>query len=212
MFDPDAFITHWGYLAIFIFVLLGNLGVPVPEETVLLLAGYLVWEGRLSLPIVLAVGITSAAVGDNLGYWLGRHYGQRAVERYGAWLIGRPKRLEAMRRIVLRWGPLSVFAARFVPGLRFAAGPLAGAMGMAFVPFTIANVLGGALFVPLVVAAGYGVGFGLGDLLRPFRRLVGGIEYPVLAFVIVSTVLLLAWRALRAALAQHRAPRGSSRT
>jgi hypothetical protein len=57
-------------------------GLPVPEETVLALAGYLVWSGRLQLLPVLVVGVFSAVAGDNLGYWLGRQYGRRAVERY----------------------------------------------------------------------------------------------------------------------------------
>ena len=78
-------IKHWGYLAIFVFVVLGNLGVPVPEESILVLAGYLVWQGDLRLPLVLLVGMLSAIAGDNLGYWLGRRYGQAAIARYGRW-------------------------------------------------------------------------------------------------------------------------------
>lgn len=66
-------ITQWGYLAIFITVILGNLGVPVPEEAILVLAGYFVWDQQLWLPAVLVVGIVGATAGDNIGYWIGRH-------------------------------------------------------------------------------------------------------------------------------------------
>ena len=72
MLDLGQLISHWGYLAIFLFVILGNLGLPAPEESILVLAGYLVWQGKLRLPLVLAVGILSAIAGDNLGYWIGR--------------------------------------------------------------------------------------------------------------------------------------------
>src|SRR5574341_1666084 len=68
MLDPNELIGHWGYSAIFLAVVLGNVGMPVPEEAILALAGYLVWRGKLRLPLVLAVGIASAAAGDNLGY------------------------------------------------------------------------------------------------------------------------------------------------
>jgi membrane protein DedA with SNARE-associated domain len=61
-------VEHWGYAAIFAAVVLGNAGLPVPEETVLTLAGYLVWRGDLRLWLVLIVGIVSASVGDNAGY------------------------------------------------------------------------------------------------------------------------------------------------
>jgi len=74
--DLRPLIEHWGYVAIFVFVILGNLGIPVPEESILVMAGYLVWQGELRLPLVLLVGIFSAISGDNLGYWIGRRYGQ----------------------------------------------------------------------------------------------------------------------------------------
>jgi len=123
-------IEHWGYLAIFVFVLLGNLGVPVPEESILVLAGYLVWQGDLRLPLVLLVGILSAVAGDNLGYWIGRRYGQAAITRYGRWVLLTPARLDATRRFVTRYGAVGVFAARFIAGLRFLAGPVAGSTGL----------------------------------------------------------------------------------
>ena len=68
MLDLSELLADWGYVAIFVVVVLGNVGLPVPEETVLALAGYLVREGVLRLPTTLAVGVVSAAVGDNVGY------------------------------------------------------------------------------------------------------------------------------------------------
>ena len=55
MTDLAQLIGHWGYIAIFVVVVLGNVGLPLPEETILALAGYLVWRGELSLSAVLAV-------------------------------------------------------------------------------------------------------------------------------------------------------------
>lgn len=98
--------------------------MPVPEESILVLAGYLVWQGGLRLPLVLLVGILSAIAGDNLGYWIGRRYGQAAVVRYGRWVRLTPARLDATRRVVARYGAVAVFAARFIAGLRFLVGPL----------------------------------------------------------------------------------------
>src|SRR5437899_2435467 len=85
--DINQLITDWGYAGIFLVVILGNIGLPVPEETVLAVAGYLVWSGRLQLVPVLIVALVSAVAGDNFGYWLGRHYGRAAVERYAHWLL-----------------------------------------------------------------------------------------------------------------------------
>jgi membrane-associated protein len=192
-------IEHWGYLAIFVFVVLGNLGVPVPEESILVLAGYLVWQGDLRLPLVLLVGILSAIAGDNLGYWLGRRYGQEAIARYGRWVLLTPARLDATRRFVTRYGAFGVFAARFIAGLRFMAGPLAGSTGLPPLAFVAANALGAVVYVPTMVAAGYGVAYGLGDYLQRFERVVGKVEHVVLIGATIGAIAFLGWRALRAA-------------
>jgi membrane protein DedA with SNARE-associated domain len=153
-------VAHWGYLAIFSFVVLGNVGVPVPENSVLWVAGYLVWKGRLSWIGVLVIGVLAAVVGDNIGYWIGRRYGQAAVERYGGRVGLTAARVDRMRRFVLRYGPFGVFIARFVTGLRFMAGPLAGSLGLPPLAFVLANVLGAVCYVPIMVGAGYAVGYG----------------------------------------------------
>jgi len=191
-------IEHWGYLAIVVFVLLGNMGIPVPEESILVLAGYLVRQGSLRLPLVLLVGILSAIAGDNLGYWIGRRYGQAAVVRCGRRVLLTPARLDATRRFVTRYGTFGVFAARFIAGLRFMAGPLAGSTGLPPLAFVTANPLGVALHVPTTVAAGYGVAYGLGDHLKRLERVVGRAEHVVLLGAIIGTIALLGMRALRA--------------
>jgi membrane protein DedA with SNARE-associated domain len=65
-------LAHWSYGAIFVAVILGNIGFPVPEETILVLGGYMAQRGALRLDIVMAIGIVSAVSGDGIGYWLGR--------------------------------------------------------------------------------------------------------------------------------------------
>src|SRR5262249_10810621 len=196
MSDLPELIGHWGYIAIFVIVILGNVGLPLPEETVLAVAGYLVWRGDLNLAAVLVVGIVSAVVGDNLGYWLGRRYGRNALPRYARWVLGHPERLETMEAFVERRGPFAVFVARFIPGIRFMAGPLAGGLGLGFLPFVAANVLGALVYVPVAVAGGYLIGYGLGDYVEHVRRVAGQVGYFVLLVVLASAVLFISLRIL----------------
>ncbi len=198
MNDLHQFVGHWGYPAIFVVVVLGNVGLPVPEETILALAGYLVWRGKLRLSLVLAVGIVSAIVGDNLGYWLGRRYGQVALPRYARWVLGHPERLDAMKAFVARRGPVAVFVARFVPGVRFTAGPLAGALGLPFPSFLLANVAGAVVYVPVVVGAGLAVGYGLGAYVERLRYLVGEVERTVMLVVLAGILAVVAVRIIQA--------------
>src|SRR5262249_14259241 len=175
--DLGVVFGHWGYAAIFAAVVLGNLGLPAPEESILALAGYAVWRGDLSLAAVLAVGGSGAVGGDNLGYWLGRRYGRVVLGRYGQWIGLSPARLRAVTARVTRLGGIVVLVARFVAGLRFLAGPLAGATGLRPATFVVANVLGALLFVPYAVGLGYAVGYGIGPSIE---RLVWRAESLVL--------------------------------
>ncbi len=193
MLDLGELIASWGYPAIFLIVTLGNIGLPVPEETVLIVAGYLAWQGYLQLSIVLVVGVVSAVAGDNVGYWLGRRYGQTAVERGAEWLGLGSDRMASMRHFVARYGAVGVFLGRFFPGLRFMAGPLAGASGLGVRPFFVANVLGAAVFVPYGVGLGYAIGYGLNTYVTEIRH----VERAALVAVLLGIACFIGWRALR---------------
>jgi membrane-associated protein len=198
IFDVTELVGHWGYLAVFVIVVVGNVGVPVPEETALLAAGYLVWRGDLRWSLVLMVGIVSAVAGDNVGYWIGRRYGPGVLERFRRLIGLTPPRFQSMRTFIVRWGPLGVFVARFLPGLRFLAGPLAGAVGLHFSAFMTANVLGALFYVPAVVAAGYLVGYGAGAYVERVLQALGPVAYIVLAVAVILVGSVFAWRAVRA--------------
>jgi membrane protein DedA with SNARE-associated domain len=199
MFDHlGDLIGHWGYLAIVVFVLLGNVGLPVPEESILLVSGYLAWRGDLKLPLVIAVGIVSAAVGDIGGFWLGRRYGRAAIDRYRQSLLVRPERVEAVSRFIERYGVFAVFVARFIPGLRFMAGPLAGATGLRPAAFVVADMLGALVYVPYAVGVGFALGYGVGDYAERLRLVVGRVEHIVVIGTIVGAIAVLLWRAMRA--------------
>jgi membrane protein DedA with SNARE-associated domain len=191
--DINQLITNWGYAGIFVVVILGNIGLPVPEETVLALAGYLVWSGRVHLLPVLIVALISAVAGDTFGYWLGRRYGRAAVERYARWLLT-PARVATAESFVSRYGALAVCVARFVGGFRFLAGPLAGAVGLPFPSFLRGNLFGAVLFVPYAVGIGYATGYGLGPYTAHIKNALGGIGQIGLFLASIVIVVLVAWR------------------
>ncbi len=193
--DINQLITDWGTAGIFLVVILGNIGLPVPEETVLAAAGYLVWSGRLQLLPVLMVSIVSAVAGDTFGYWLGRRYGRAAVERYARWLL-EPGRVVVAESFVRRYGALAVCIARFVGGFRFLAGPLAGAVGLPFRSFFRGNLLGAVLFVPYAVGMGYAIGYGVGPYVAQVQLALGGIGYVALLLAIIVVVVVVAWLAI----------------
>jgi len=198
-------------MAIFGIVVLGNMGLPLPEEGVLLLAGYLVWAGKLGFAEVVIIGIVSAVLGDSLGYWFGRRYGQPAILRYGHMLFLTEARLIKATAFVKRYGSYGVFFAnRFSfkdvvvgpdaeiaaieTGLRFMAGPLAGCTGMEYSRFFAANLTGGIIYAPVCVAIGYLLGRGFGNSLQRLESIIGKVEHYALALLGLSAVIIGVWR------------------
>jgi len=191
--DLSHLFQHFGYAAILVVVLLGNAGFPAPEESVLVLGGYLAWQHRLDLLLVILVGVVSASIGDNVGFWLGRRYGQRVVAK----LPVPPARLDQAQRMMTRYGARAVFVARFVAGLRTVAGPLAGAGGLAPLRFFVANLLGAVCYVPWPVFAGFGIGYGLEGYVEKLRAKLGLKEdlalFAAVLAVTGACIVIRAW-------------------
>jgi membrane protein DedA with SNARE-associated domain len=102
-----------------------------------------------------------------------------------------------MRRFVQRFGPVAVFLARFVIGLRFLAGPLAGSLDLSWRSFLIANVLGAVVYVPIMVGMGYAVGVGVGGYVEPIWRAAVKAQQSLLLGAILLGLLYLGYRALQ---------------
>src|SRR2546428_1691709 len=109
-----------------------------------------------------------------------------------------PQRFESMRGFVIRHGPFGVFVARFIAWLRFLAGPLAGAIGLRFIPFTTANVLGALVFVPVAVGVGYAGGYGVGAHVEWILRMTGKAEYLIVTVALILVGAILVRRVLSA--------------
>jgi membrane protein DedA with SNARE-associated domain len=128
---------------------------------------------------------------------MGRRIGPAPFERYGHLVGLTPDRLRKLQSFIRRRGAFGVFVARFLPGLRSAAGPIAGMLGLPFPTFAAANVAGAVAYVPLAVGVGYGFSQILGPLLVWFEHAVGPVEHVVLVLVVLAPVSIVLWRRRR---------------
>lgn len=164
----EPYVAQWGYPLISAMIMLGNVGLPVPEETVLLAAGYFAAKRMLTLQALIPTAIVSATCGDSLGFLIGRRGGRRVILRYGGAIGVTQQRIARTEEFFERYGPWTVFVARFVPGLRFMAGPLAGAFGMPFGRFLPYNLAGAVTYCSAVVSIGYVLAPGLDEVIHLF--------------------------------------------
>ncbi|HEY1510426.1 MAG TPA: DedA family protein [Solirubrobacteraceae bacterium] len=131
---------------------LESMGIPSPGETALVLAAVLASQGKLEIWLVLLIGITSAIVGDNIGYLLGRKLGRDVLEAPGPFQVRRMMLINAGDSFFEKHGGKAVFLARWVALVRVVAAWLAGVNEMPFRQFFFWNALG---------AVTWGLTFGL---------------------------------------------------
>jgi membrane protein DedA with SNARE-associated domain/membrane-associated phospholipid phosphatase len=180
-----SLIGQYGYLIVFLGVMLESTGVPLPGETILIAAGIMVQQGHLDLGDAIGFGILGAVVGDQIGYWVGREGGRPFVLKWGRYLLITPERLGHAERFFDRHGGKAVFLARFVAGLRVFGALIAGMSRMPWRKFVFYNALGGASWATAAVLVGYFVGGSL-DLVE---RWAGRAS--VLLFILLTLTLAL---------------------
>jgi len=177
-----------GYLTVALALLLENAGIPVPGETILLLASFFAYsEHKLSLPLIIVTGVIAATLGDNIGFTIGYYGGRPLLVRYQRWFRVSDNVVLRGERLMQRYGPPIVFVARFIFGLRVVAGPLAGVLGMHWAQFALYNFLGAALWVTVIASVGYLFGSQWGRLLTIMGRA------NVVVFVLAVLVALIIW-------------------
>jgi len=180
-------LLRWGYAVIFTAMLLENAGLPLPGETVTLLAGYVAGSGQLNPVAVMASAASGAILGDNIGYWVGRRAGWGLIQRVGGWLGQGPAELEGLRERFLRHAGKSVLLGRFVAVLRVVAGPMAGALGMPYGRFLLCNTAGALLWASTMVTLAW-----LGGRWIPLPRMLEGVvQFGLGALALVAVLLLL---------------------
>jgi membrane protein DedA with SNARE-associated domain len=183
-------LVHYGYWAVAAVLLLENTGLPLPGETVLLLASFLAYsEHELRFPLVILVGIVATTAGGELGFAVGRHGGRPLIERYREFFSIRAETVERGDRLFERYGAATVFLARFLFGMRVLASLLAGALRMPWRKFALYNFLGAAVWVTAICGAGYLFGGHWGRLAHDLKRFD-----LVVAIVVVVGGLWLWWR------------------
>jgi membrane protein DedA with SNARE-associated domain len=156
-----------GLPLVFFGVGIESMGIPIPGETVLVIAAVVAGRGTLVPWEVALCAWAGAVVGDNIGYALGHHYGERFWTLPGIRRFYRRERVEQAEAFFRRRsGWLVVFLARFVAILRIFAGPLAGISRMHWRAFLLANALGGACWVAAVMVVGLMVGSNLDRAIK----------------------------------------------
>lgn len=185
------------FLSVLGVLLLCGLGLPMPEDIILITAGYLASLGKFSLATAIGLGMAGVLSGDAVLFFLGRRYGDNVFRLGVVRRMMSEEKLEEAKERVRRNGGAICFVARFLPGLRSPIYLMAGAMGIPPRTYLVQDGLAASISVPVWVVAGWYFGEQIeGALLwaRQFQTfLLGAIVIGAVAYGIVQ------WRKARQA-------------
>ena len=148
-----AHLAQHGVPLVFGNVLLQQLGVPIPAEPTLVVAGSLAAKGLLSPTALVATTVAAALLADTAWFLIGRRY-QATVLRLLARLTRSRDGLGRGRETFARWGVKSMLLAKFLPGVSQVMVPVAGATGASYRSFIFYDVLGTLLWASLPIGGG----------------------------------------------------------
>lgn len=186
--DLTVWLMQYGSFALFILLGMGIFGLPVPEETLMILAGILMTTGDLAIAPAILAAYLGTVCGITISYLLGRTAGRAIINKYGKWLhinLQIPHQKPIWLTNASKWILLIGY---LIPGLRHFTGIFAGSAAMLFKEFALFAYTGAILWVLLYLSIGY---FGGQYWFSSYAPLFQNIELAMDLFT-VTLVLIFA--------------------
>lgn len=185
--DTLRLLQSHGYWTVFFGLLLEYLGLPIPGELILFLFGALVSWGKLGLWPVLATGMAAVLLGDHFWYFAGRRGGKKWLRWFCRATLGSAQCMSRTEKFYRKYGPTSLLFAKFLPGFRTFAMPMAGMTGVDYGRFLFFDTVGSLLWVTGTTALGMLMAAQLRVMAARLEHLGGTL---LLIFVLISLVVL----------------------
>jgi membrane protein DedA with SNARE-associated domain len=151
-------IPEYGYPALFLLLMLGIVGLPIPDETLLTFSGYLIFKNELALMPTTATAFLGSICGITISYAIGRRLGMYFVHRVGRILRIGPDDLDKVKAWYVRWGKYALIVGYFVPGVRHLVALVAGSSDLPLVIFIPFAYTGALIWSMTFLGLGYGLG------------------------------------------------------
>jgi membrane protein DedA with SNARE-associated domain len=187
------FVVRHGYALVFVWILAEQAALPLPSIPILLAAGALARSGRMSLPLVVVVGLAACMIADNTWFLLGRHRGPKVLRFLCRIALEPDSCVRRTENAFLRYGSRLLLVAKFVPGLNAVAAPLAGISRIRPVRFIPLAMLGALAWIVSYTILGYLFSSELDRMGAYAARMGSGF----LVLVLALAAAWIAWKFLQ---------------
>lgn len=180
------------YLRVLVVLLLCGMGLPLPEDVVLITGGYLVFNEAAHLGPMLLTGFAGILLGDSIMFFLGRYLGDFLVRRWPFNKIFTPAKRQTVEGLFAKYGEKIVMIARFMPGVRAVTFFSAGTAGMKYSHFVFFDGLAALISAPVFICLGWYFGSDIQKLIQNVRKgqpaVLGTIGVALLVYLLVKSL------------------------
>ena len=176
-------ISHYGYLGIFSLLVFGIVGLPVPDETLLTLSGFLIYKGTLQLIPTFLAAYFGSITGISISYAIGSTFGHRVLIKYGHYIHITEERLQKAHNWFEKTGRWTLIIGYFIPGIRHIVAIFAGTSELQLWEFALFAYTGGLIWTATFLSVGYFFGDNWSSVLDI-------INHHIIIFTIVFLVLI----------------------
>jgi membrane protein DedA with SNARE-associated domain len=179
----SGWIAQYGYFGLCSLLMLGIIGLPVPDETLLTFSGYLISVHKLSFPLTIFSAIFGSLAGITISYFLGRSLGLYLLLHYGKYIFVTPEKLDKVHTWFTKRGKWTLFIGYYIPGIRHLTAYTAGASKLELPTFILFAWSGGILWSITFILLGYTLGTHWHRVVERLQQniLLGSIALVVLA-------------------------------
>lgn len=185
-------LLEYGSIALFVLLMLGIFALPVPDETLMVVAGILMAHGKLAiLPTVIAAFLGTCC-GITISYFIGRTAGIFLIRKYGHWIRLTEAKMQRVHNWFEKVGRWALFIGYFIPGVRHLTGYAAGISALEYRIFALFSYSGALIWCVLFLSIGYFLG-------NKWMHIAGLLEqqWTTIAFIVSGLIVLIGffwWR------------------
>jgi membrane protein DedA with SNARE-associated domain len=152
------FLLHYGYIGIFLFLVLGIVGLPLPDEIMMTFLGYLTSIGQLNLFLTYLSALLGSASGITVSYVLGLRLGYPFLRKYGSKIFITRRRLYMSQVLFRKYGNWLLFVGYFIPGVRHVTAYIAGISQTPYPRFALYAYFGAMIWCAAFIGLGHFLG------------------------------------------------------
>jgi membrane protein DedA with SNARE-associated domain len=181
-------LTQYGSFALFGLLALGIILLPIPDETLLILAGVFASKGKLLLLPTIIASFAGSMCGITVSFLLGAGFGKYLINHYGGWIGFTQSKRDMVYSWFKRYGKWTLVFGYFIPGVRHLTGVLAGMGKLEYPQFALFAYSGAAIWASTFLSLGYF----LGDYwVQMIENLEISSDTLLLVFLVIITIYII---------------------